>query len=146
MINGMTELCQELRNWFDRKRHRGTFVIEGGTLTADFLKEDQYYRILGSVFNDGVHIYPSYSLKDETFEGEVWEMAVPPAVIELAENISAWEKKYGDVDSPAMTPFLSESFGGYAYTKGSSTSAGSGNTATGWRAMFGNDLNRWRKL
>ena len=48
----LTELCQELRNWFDRERHPGTYEITGGVLTAPFLVSGQYYRIIGSVFND----------------------------------------------------------------------------------------------
>ena len=108
----LTELCQELRNWFVKERHRGTFVIKGGTLTADFLQESQFYRIVGSVFNDGVHVYKSYELTDETFTGEIWGMAVPKAVIELAEKIDEWSRKYATVDSPMLSPFMSESFGG----------------------------------
>ena len=28
----LTELCQELRNWFDRERYYGTFTIENGNI------------------------------------------------------------------------------------------------------------------
>ena len=146
----LTELCQELRNWFDRERFYGTFEITGGTLTAPFLIAGQYYRIKGSIFNDGVHKYGDTKdeLTDETFNGEVWAMAVPKAVINLAAEIAEWQAKYGTVDSSAMSPFQSESFGGYSYSK-TSTSAAAGSAAstpTGWKAVFASELNRWRKI
>lgn len=142
----LTELCQELRNWFDRERHSGTFTITGGNITADFLAEGQYYRIIGSVFNDGVHQYPVDILRDETFDGSVWALAIPEPVIKLADEIDAWREKYEFADSAALSPFTSESFGGYSYTK----SGGSGSTAdTGgvsWQNVFKTRLNRWRKI
>ena len=141
----LTVLCQELRNWFIKERHRGIYTIKGGTLTADFLQEGQFYRIVGSVFNDGVHVYKSYALTDETFECEVWGMAVPQAVIELAENIKEWRKKYEGVDSAMLSPFSSESFGGYSYTKGGGTQSGM-NIGSGWKTAFATELNRWRKI
>ena len=142
----LTELCQELRNWFIRERHSGIFVIKGGTLTADFLQESQYFRIIGSVFNDGVHVYKPYGLTDETFQGEIWGMAVPQAVIELDKQIDDWKKKYAAVDSAAMSPFLSESFGGYSYTKGSGSQGSGSSGINGWKTAFASELNRWRKI
>lgn len=138
----LTELCQELRNWFDRERHFGTFTIEGGELAVSFLQEGQYFRIIGSVFNDGVHKYPITSLHDETFEGAVWALAIPEAIINLSNDIDNWQNKYGAVDSAAMSPFNSESFGGYTYSKAS----GSSGSASDWRSAFANRLNRWRKI
>ena len=144
----LTELCQELRNWFDRERYYGTFEISGGIITAPFLVVNQYYRIVGSIFNDGVHKFGDSEdvLTDETFTGSVWAMAVPNAVINLATEIAEWQTKYGAVDSAAMSPFLSESFGGYSYSKGNSRSADSTSAPTGWLAAFASSLNQWRKL
>lgn len=145
----LTELCQELRNWFDLDRRYGTFTISGGALTADFLVQGQYYRIKGSIFNDGVHQFGDETdLVDETFNGEVWAMGIPKAVIELSEQIDAWKTKYESIDSQSMSPYQSESFGGYSYSK-ASTSAAAGSAAstpTGWKAVFASALNRWRKI
>ena len=143
----LTELCQELRNWFDLERRTGTFTISGGALTADFLQPNQYYRIIGSVFNDGVHKYADNTdtLTDETFTGAVWALGIPKAVISLATEIAAWVAKYG-VDSAAMSPFNSESFGGYSYSKGSGNSQASASSPSGWQAAFGSRLNKWRKI
>lgn len=143
----LTELCQELRNWFDLDRRFGTFEISGGTLTADFLKPNQYYRIVGSVFNDGVHKYADATdtLTDETFDGAVWALGIPKAVIDLSDEIDTWQSKYG-ADSPAMSPYVSESFGGYSYNKGSSNVGSNSYTGTSWQAAFASRLNKWRKI
>lgn len=145
----LTELCQELRNWFDLNRYEGTFTISGGTLTADFLQQGQYFRIIGSVFNDGVHKYGDNTdvLTNEVFTGSVWALGIPKAVIQLAAEIAEWKTKYESVNSQSMSPFTSESFAGYSYTKSSSSSSGTaGASPTGWKAVFASSLNRWRKI
>ena len=142
----LTELCQELNNYFDKERHVGTFTIADGTIAADFLVPGQYYRVVGSIFNDGVHKYGSEDLTDETFKGAVWALAIPAAVINLAAEIAEWQRKYGGADSAAMSPFQSESFGGYSYSKGSAGVTGSGVGTVGWQSAFRSRLNRWRKL
>lgn len=148
----MTELCQELRNWFDRdmKKWSGDFVIENGELSgfSELLKTGQYFRVIGSIFNDGVHEYGDTDLTDETFTGSIWAMAVPPAVIALSSDIDAWIAKYGSGDAVARSPFNSESFGGYSYSKSAGGSSGdsSGSKGGSWKAAFAYDLNRWRKI
>ena len=143
----LTELCQELRNWFDRERHTGSFTIENGNITADFLAEGQYFRIIGSIFSDGVHKYPAADLKSETFTGAVWALAVPEPVINLAAEIAEWRAKYETADSAAMSPFSSESFGGYSYSKSSGGSSQNGSASAGsWRSAFASRLNMWRKI
>lgn len=148
----MTELCQELRNWFDRGMDKWTdetITIENGELVgfSDRLQENQYFRVLGSVFNDGAHKYGEADLSDETFTGSIWAMAVPPAVIALASDIEAWNEKYGGVDGPTMSPFTSESFGGYSYTKAAGSGTGDSGGAGGtWESAFRSRLNMWRKI
>ena len=137
----LTELLAEIRNYFEvpNGRHFGAFTISGGSIAPlDFLQEGQYFRIIGAVFNDGVHKYGEANLTDETFNGAVWAMAVPPTVIALSEEIKA----YNDSDAGKPSPFTSESFGGYAYTK-----ATDANGATiGWQKAFASRLKKWRKL
>ena len=149
----LTELCNELNNWFDRSRHFGTFTIKDGQINVSDLVSDgslqdgQYFRIIGSVFNDGVYKYPAVNLEDEEFEGAVWAMAVPPSVVALAKEIEDWQNKYGGIDSQAMSPFQSESFGGYSYTKSGSSSNSGANTKLGTRqGVFASKLNRYRRL
>ena len=72
----LTDLCQELKNWFDRDMPKffGGFSIHDGdifTVAANGtetsmgslgLATNQYFRIVGSVFNDGVVKYASTDL------------------------------------------------------------------------------------
>ena len=144
----LTELCQELRNWFERKKFFGTFTIESGQidLPDGSLQSGQYFRIVGSVFNDGVHKYDPESesqLVDEVFEGAIWSMGVPPAVVDLSERISEWVTKYGESVS---SPYSSESFGGYSYQKASSGQGNAGSSSPTWQSTFASELNRWRKI
>ena len=137
----LTEICAELRNYFEvpNGRHFGKFEISGGSIAPlDFLQEGQYFRIIGSVFNDGVHQYHAADLTDETFHGAVWAMAVPPALIELATEI----EEYNNSDAGKASPYTSESFGGYAYTKATDASG----APIGWKKAFASRLNQWRKL
>lgn len=139
----LTEICQYLKNWFERDKYVGEFTIANGQLTTDVgLQNNQHFRVIGSVFNDGVHKYPSDSLTDEVFEGSIWTMAVPPAVIDLSEKIQTWMSTYGET---VNTPYSSESFGGYSYTKASS-GTGSVSSNPTWQSTFANELNRWRKI
>ena len=103
--------------------------------------DGQYFRIVGSVFNDGLHQYPCTNLVDECFTGEVYSLAIPSAVIELAERIEEWESANGQA---ARTPYASESFGGYSYALKSQTSGAE--TSTSWQGAFANELRAWRKL
>lgn len=143
----LAELCQELRNWFDVKRHIGVFKIQNGHLDRiDGVQSGQYIRIVGSVFNDGVYQYPPEDLTDETFDGGVWLLAIPKDVVKLSEEIDAWNNKYCSIDSAAMSPFNSESFGGYSYSKTAGGASGSANSPTSWQSVFAKRLNRWRKI
>ena len=137
----LTEICAEIRNYFEvpNGRHFGTFTISGGSIAPlDFLQDGQYFRIIGSVFNDGVHKYGEANLTDEKFDGAVWAMAVPPAVVDLSEKIKA----YNDSDAGKASPYTSESFGGYSYTKATDANG----APIGWQKAFASRLNKWRKL
>lgn len=145
----LTELCQEIRNWFERTITTGTITISNGEITfQDGTKPEllsgQYYRIVGSVFNDGVHQWDGENdLVDETFDGAVWAMAIPKEVERLAEDIEEWREKYENPESPNFSPYQSESFGGYSYTKGAGTETG---TSIGWKTAFKSALTKWRKI
>lgn len=136
----LTELCHELNNWFvlrECDKHIGVIVIKDGAITPPLdLLEGQYYRIVGSVFNDGVHKRGEEQLTDETFDGAIWLMSVPHDVIELSKAIDEFNSKN------TVGPYTSESFGGYSYTKATGKD---GNPAT-WQDVFAPQLNRWRKL
>lgn len=138
----LEQVLRHLNNWFLVEIHEGTFTVENGSIALPFLLTHQYFRICGSVFNDGLHQYPAVDLTDETFTGSVWALAVPKAVVTLSEDITAWEKKNGEA---VLSPYTSESFGGYSYTKASGGKAGT-SAVTGWQDAFRVRLNNWRKL
>ena len=137
----LTEICAEIRNYFEVPNglNFGKFEISGGSIAPpDFLQEGQYFRIVGSVFNDGVHQYPASDLKDEVFEGAVWAMRLPPAVIALAAEIDEFNKS--GAGKPSV--FTSESFGGYSYSKATDSNG----KPIGWKQVFADRLREWRKL
>lgn len=147
----LTELCAELKNYFipdyhnaDKYIHLGTFAIEDGALQGiQFLKDGQYYRIVGSIFNDGVWRYGNEELVDETFDGAVWEMRVPPDVLKLADDIAAWTTANSDaLDSP----YQSESYVAYSRTlKSGAAGSGTDGGAFGWQQQFANRLKPYRR-
>lgn len=137
----LEQVLRHLNNWFLVDIHEGTFTVENGSITLPFLLTNQYFRICGSVFNDGLHQYPAADLTDETFTGAVWVLAVPKAIIDLSVEIETWQEKNGEA---VASPYQSESFGGYTYTK---RSAGNDSgTLNGWQDAFRGRLNDWRKL
>ena len=141
----LDELCAEIRNYFvqsENDKHAGTYTINGGTFSPplDFLKAGQYFRVVGSALNDGVYKNDGCGvLTDETFNGSIWAMSVPPAVVALADRIKA----YTDSDAAKPTPFVSESFGGYSYSKGQNAAGAANNS---WQAVFADELRKWRRI
>ena len=134
----LENILNHLHNWFPREIHPGTYAVENGSITLPFLIDGQYFRIVGSIFNDGLHKYPTHSLTDETFEGTVWALAVPKELVALSEEIKDWNTKNGEAG-----PYVSESFGGYSYTRATSQSTGQAAT---WQDTFRTQLNHWRKV
>lgn len=136
----LTEVCAEMRNYFVTEIHNGDFTISGGKISPlDFIQQNQYFRIVGSVFNDGVYQNtPDLQLTDEMFNGSVWVMAVPPSVIALAEEIKA----YNESDVAKPTAFTSESFGGYSYSKATD---GNG-VPISWQKVFASRLSVYRRI
>lgn len=136
----LTEVCAEIRNYFVKDIHNGTFEIVGGKITPlDFIQENQYFRIVGSVFNDGVYKNTAdLVLTDEIFSGSVWAMAVPPSVVALAEEI----KKYNESDEAKPSSYTSESFGGYSYSK----STDENGAPIGWKKVFASRLKPYRRI
>ena len=145
----LTEICLYLKNWFEDAKYIGYIRISSGTFYCNDQKidiaEGQYFRVIGSILSDGVYKYGTDTLTDEGFKGAIWLMRVPADVIKLNAEIEAWMAKYNSLDSMAMSPFNSESFGGYSYNK--YTGGGSGeNSPSTWMNLFGSRLARYRKL
>ena len=144
----LTEVCAEIRNYFVTEIHEGNYEIIGGKIAPlDFLQEGQYYRIVGSVFNDGVHKYTQRdtvgeglppTLTDEHFSGAVWAMAVPSSVIALTDEI----KSFCESDAGKASAYTSESFGGYSYSKATDANG----APMSWQKVFASRLNKWRRI
>ena len=127
-----------LNNWFMLYQYNDTYTIADGQLTLPFLVDEQYFRIVGSLFNDGIYQYSdALELTDETFDGSVWALAIPKDVLAVANDIAAWTEKNGDGG-----PYTSESFGGYSCSKATNSKG----VAVGWRDVFAAQLAPWKKL
>lgn len=149
----LSEICRYLRNWFETDKLFGTFTISNGAITyvdgsAVPILSGQYFRIIGSVFNDSIFINPptSAALVDETFTGAVWTLAIPKEIVEISKEIDDWKTKYDSPDSPANSPYSSESFAGYSYSKASGSDGTSAPSAGDWRSVFASRLADWRKI
>ena len=140
----LTEICNYLKNWFDydQPKFYGKFKIENGVLHS--VNDCDMGIITGSVLNDGVYTL-SDELEDEEFDGAVWLMAVPKDVKNVAIEIQEWQSKYGGVDSSAMSPYQSESFGGYSYSKGGTGNTSSSSVPT-WQSIYADRLARHKKI
>lgn len=141
----LTEICQYLRNWFEKSKIYADFAISDGVVTYSdgspiHMLAGQYFRVIGSALNDGVHRCGDADLLSENFSGAVWVMAVPPAVIALAGEIEAWTTNNSDAIN---TPYQSESFGGYSYSLKAGSQGGGGIT---WMSQFADRLAPWRKI
>ena len=135
----LEQVLQHLNNWFlvPDGIHTGKFTVQDGGITLPFLQTGQYFRVVGSVFNDGLHQYPAQDMVEETFDGAVWALAVPKALVSLADEITVWNKKNGNPG-----PYTSESFGGYSYSKATNSSG----VSVGWQDVFKSQLNAWRRI
>ena len=103
---------------------------------------------MGSRLNDGVHKKKNgaFQLVDESFHGGIWVMSPPADFLALVAEIEAWQAKYGGVSSENMSPFQSESFGGYSYSKSSGGSAsGGGSSVPTWQSTYASRLNMYRR-
>ena len=144
----LTEISADIKKYFtyEKDKHIGDFAIVNGMLVPPFDIPTDYIRIVGSHLNDGVHKLSDADLVDEPlFHGAIWVMSPPAAFLQLAAEISEWQAKNGALDSAAMSPFNSESFGGYSYSKSGGGSAGV-STGANWKSAFASRLNVYRRI
>ena len=70
----------------------GTFTITEGALTLPFVTKGQFFRVVGSLFNDGVYKYSdALELVDETFTGTIYPLAPPPDFLDLCRMIAEYQ-------------------------------------------------------
>ena len=131
------EICASLHNYFAVDIVPGEYTVNDGEITLPFLAAGQFFRVVGSIFCDGVYRCGDKLPADETFDGAIWALAIPPALEAIAAEIEEWKAKNADV---LASPYQSESFGGYSYSKGT------GSDSVSWQGVFASRLNRWRKI
>ena len=149
----LEQVLNHIHNWFvyDELDVDGC-AIEGGSLPASVpIPEGAWYRIQGSLFNDGLHQHPADDLTDETFDGKVTVCAIPRVLLNVVDEIADYIDAMNESDAAVRgAKFQSESFGGYTYTiKGDSradSASGGVSGLTGWQAAFRTDLNPFRKI
>ena len=141
----LKQICDYIHNYFEKEEVEGEFTITDGSLVTTSLDvlENQYLMIRGSTFNDGIYQHPTSGLTDETFKGAIVLMAVPKDVLDVLKKASDWEEENAGVIN---SPFQSESFGGYSYSKGSSSHKDGSSGQLTWRDVFGNELKAYRKI
>lgn len=150
----LTEICDYVHNYFEYTTYHGDFeVVDGNIDLGSLVLPGQRFKIVGSAMNDGIYTYredgiynddntEAISLLDERFTGTVIGMSVPANLIKLATEISDWVS----ANSAALnSPYTSESFGGYSYTKATGSGANAGGIL-GWQDVFRTRLNAYRKI
>lgn len=144
-LRTLEEVCLEIKNFFVQPQdlHTGLFSITDGKIVPFLPIHTQYFRIVGSRLNDGVHRVDSPNLIDEpAFEGAIWAMCPPRAFLMLIEDIDKWQATNAEVIN---SPYTSESFGGYSYTKATGGSA-DGSSSITWQSQFAKRLKPYRRI
>lgn len=139
----LEDVLRYINNRFELAELSGSFEIAGNTLVTDRIAEGQYYWVEGSIFNDGLHKHPDTDMADEEFEGRLILLAVPNAVVRIAEEAEEWTARNAEAING---PYQSESFGGYSYTRAGGSAEGNENPSAAWQVQFGARLRPWRKL
>lgn len=169
MLATIEALCAECNNFHDTERRFNKYTIENGNISLPFLCEHQFFRIVGSKFNDGVYIYVSDGIilraakwEEMTDCSHDWEdirekywgdLGGHDLIDETFEG-SIWSMNmpraffdlskeiaaYNATDAAKTTPFLSENISGYySYTKADANS-------NLWTNVFKDKMKRWRRL
>lgn len=128
---------KHIRNFFAVESVKDEWTITNGSIALPFLVEGQYFIIEGSKFNDYIVYKYGDTLIDETFEGYIIILNVPKPFVELCDEIKVYKES-----TENKGVFVSESFGGYSYTR----ATGANGAPLGWQSAFRERLNTWRKI
>jgi hypothetical protein len=146
----LEQVLSHIHNWFDHGQIglSGCAISEGRLPASISIPEGAWYRIQGSLFNDGLHKHPADDLTDETFDGTITVCAIPNALLEVVEEIEDWQTVYREGRNKALgSPYTSESFDGYSYSMRDYSGADSASGGlSGWQAEFAGQLNAFRKM
>jgi len=151
----LTDVCNYVHNYFEHAIYTGTFNVEDGRIDDldSLVAPGQRFKVCGSALNDGIYTYKSdaiynddgdtsVAMADETFTGTITAMAVPVAFLDILSEIKTWQAKNQAV---LETPYQSESFGGYSYSKASGSGSNAGG-ALSWQDVYRARLNAYRRI
>lgn len=145
----LEQVLHHIHNWFAYDEFNVRCAISDSQLPASVsIPEGAWYRIEGSLLNDGLHRHPAEDLRDETFSGTITICAIPNALLDVVEEIEDWQQAYNKGRDKALeSPYSSESFDGYSYNMRDYSGANSASGGlSGWQAEFASRLNTWRKV
>ena len=138
MTDTVAAVMRHVNNFFLREAVEGVFSVSGDGVLSPAV-DAPFIAVTGSTWHDG--LYDSASdMKtghEETFEGTVWALSPRAKFLALCKEIEAYVAK-----NPTGAP-VSESFGGYSYSRGTS---GQGGGAITWREAFSDALRPYKRM
>lgn len=167
MIETIEQICAETHNYFESDKVIADYTIENGVISLPFLSAGQFFRIVGSKFNDGVYIYAdNFIVRDASWDdvmndnenwhdiaNETWGNLKHNELIDESFHGAIWPmciprafielakeiNEYNKSDAAKVSPYTNESISGhYSYTKASATD-------NAWQNVFMPKLRRYRK-
>lgn len=141
----VADVMRHVNNFFETGYRATTYSISGGILSPnDVLRPGMWIYISGSFFWDGVwKIGEGWRLEDapenaadDTFVGRVHFLAPPADFLALCDEIAEFNAKN------AVSPYQSESFGEYSYTRATGKDGG----VLGWQQAFSDRLRPFRRM
>lgn len=136
------EILSYLRNFFPVE---SWYVygeeIHGGEINLPFIPNGGFFIVENSKWNNGLHKKGEAGLTGATFSGEVTAINPPAEVLAIWEEINTWQEKNREA---VESPYQSESFGGYSYSKASGNTSSGGSVS--WKTVFSERLKPWRKI
>lgn len=138
MTDTVAAVMRHVNNFFLREAVEGVFTISGDGVLSPAV-DAPYIAVTGSMWHDGLYDSVNALKNDheETFEGTVWAISPPAQFLALCKEIEAYEAK-----NPTGAP-VSESFGGYSYSRGTSGQSG---CAITWREAFADALRPYKRM
>lgn len=140
MAVSVAAVMRQINNYFEVGHMDGTFAISGNAIVP--VPPFPWCYIKGSILHDGVWNICNGrlqdmegSMPDEEFEGRVWLLKPPADFLALCEEISIYD------DKNPIGAYMSESFGGYSYTRQQS-----GGSSTAWQDVFAGRLDSYRRM
>ena len=145
----LTEVCDYVHNYFESGTvYTDDYEIADGSINLDsILKDGQRFKLCGSALNDGIYTYfhggevydddgtKLIYMASEKFRGSI----VPVIFTSMVKDIKEWQERNQAI---IESPYQSESFGGYTYTKMTTSVSG----LLSWKNVFGSKLNAYRKI